>query len=572
MATLAASTGTQDSAPLRRAALCCGGAVLLLVVFSAVLPRGNLPTRYFWSQDLPVAVLLIALLAWAGIGRLPRVPAIAVTLTRRRVLLGAALLALLLWAGTYLLMFDYPLTRDEHMVVFDAAIYAKGRLAAPLPPEWRDYATALTPAFLLDLPGRAAWVSSYMPGNALLRTGFSMLLDPALMNPMLAAIGAVALFDIATRLFPDRRDAQAVVLLLYLTSTQMIVTAMTTYAMTAHLALNLVWLALFLRGRRWSHAAAIAVGFLATGLHQVIFHPLFVLPFLDQARREKRWTLLLVYCAAYAAIGFFWVYYPGLVADAAGLRSDAAPGAGSFFSERVLPLILNRDMEMLPLMGLNLVRFASWQNLALLPLVLLAVPVARRTEGIAQPLYIGVLLTLVAMAFLLPYQGHGWGYRYLHGLIGSLALLAGYGWRELGDDRVCGRSFLIVGTAVTICLSLPLLLMKSYAFVKPYADVNAMIQATDTDFVVVDTEPVAFAIDEVRNNPDLGNRPIRLSSQVLSPALLEAICARGTITFVSREQMHRLGLGIEHPPSGARFRLLRASVAGRDCGVRAIRR
>jgi hypothetical protein len=37
------------------------------------------------------------------------------------------------------------------------------------------------------------------------------------------------------------------------------------------------------------------------------------------------------------------------------------------------------------------------------------------------------------MFILLPYQGHGWGYRYLHGLIGSLSLLAGYGWIALSE-------------------------------------------------------------------------------------------------------------------------------------------
>jgi len=43
----------------------------------------------------------------------------------------------------------------------------------------------------------------------------------------------------------------------------------------------------------------------------------------------------------------------------------------------------------------------------------------------------GLVLTLLAMFMLLPYQGHGWGYRYLHGLIGSAALLGGYGWITL---------------------------------------------------------------------------------------------------------------------------------------------
>ena len=63
------------------------------------------------------------------------------------------------------------------------------------------------------------------------------------------------------------------------TSSQFLLTAMTPYSMTAHLALNLAWLWLFLRGGVVGHSLAIAVGALACGLHQLVFHPLFVAPF-----------------------------------------------------------------------------------------------------------------------------------------------------------------------------------------------------------------------------------------------------------------------------------------------------
>ena len=35
----------------------------------------------------------------------------------------------------------------------------------------------------------------------------------------------------------------------------------------------------------------------------------------------------------------------------------------------------------------------------------------------------GIVLTLLAMLILLPYQDIGWGYRYVHGVIGSAALI-----------------------------------------------------------------------------------------------------------------------------------------------------
>ena len=43
----------------------------------------------------------------------------------------------------------------------------------------------------------------------------------------------------------------------------------------------------------------------------------------------------------------------------------------------------------------------------------LAIAAVRRNQGAARPLVNGIVLTTLAMAFLIPYQGHGWGYRYL---------------------------------------------------------------------------------------------------------------------------------------------------------------
>jgi hypothetical protein len=44
------------------------------------------------------------------------------------------------------------------------------------------------------------------------------------------------------------------------------------------------------------------------------------------------------------------------------------------------------------------------------------------------------------MTAILPYQGHGFGYRYLHAQMGDAALLGAYGWQRLGPwrDRLRG--------------------------------------------------------------------------------------------------------------------------------------
>jgi hypothetical protein len=207
----------------------------------------------------------------------------------------------------------------------------------------------------------------------------------------------------------------------------------------------------------------------------------------------------------------------------------------------------------------NLLRFSAWQNMALIPLALLALPVARSDEGIARPLYHGILLTVLVMFVLMPFQGHGWGYRYLHGFIGSFALLAGYGWRSVGEEQGMARSLVRVATVVTTVIAIPLILWTTHGFVHPYARVDAAISRIQADFVIIDTEPIPFAIDEVRNPADLSARPIRLSSKALGPADLGGLCARGRIAFVARRDMQTLGLGLDHPPMSPRFDALRMS-------------
>jgi hypothetical protein len=544
-----------------------GICVLTVSAYLAVFGTGGLARHFFVTQDWPVAVLIGVFLLIAGKGVLPAVRPFATRLDLKRVALLCCGLTLALWAGTHLLMHDYPLTRDEHMVVFDMAVFGRGHLAAPLPLVWRPFAEALTPAFLLDLPGQPAWVSAYMPGNAALRLIVSRFIDPALMNPALAAAGAVALFTIARRLFPNDRSAQYASLLLYLTSAQMIVAAMTTYAMTAHLFFNLIWLALFLRGGRTGHGGAILVGFVATGLHQVVFHPLFVLPFLDHLRRHRKWRALTAYLTCYGGIALFWFSYPSLVAYSAGVVTDAPIGSGvvAFISDRILPLLLTGGRETLPLTGYNLVRFLAWQNLALVPLVLVGVRSAWRDHGIARPLYLGIVLTIIAMVILLPYQGHGWGYRYLHGLIGSFALLGAYGWHASAPDRETAKRLLVAGTAGTLGLSLPYLLWRTEDFVRPYAAVDAAIAAVDADFVVIETNEPTFAIDQVRNDPYLVGRPIRLSSRSLDDMQVLALCRKGSIRFFDRREMQVHGLGIGQGPVSPDFVRLRGVIGAHRC-------
>lgn len=540
--------------------------VLTVVLAGLAMPKDMIITRwYFLHQDAVAAIMLVGLCLLA-IRVQPRLTWRMEAPRTLPAVIVALLLALLLWWGTYNLMFDYAVTRDELMVEFDRAIFSVGATSLPLPAAWAGYAVALVPAFLLDVPANAVLVSAYMPANAALRTAFGLVSDPALMNPLLAGVGLVLLQRIARRLFPDCAGAQWVALAGYVLSAQILVTAMTPYAMTAHLVFDLAWLALFLRDRWWAHGLAMVIGVVAIGLHQVVFHPLFAGPFVLLLLSERRWRLFGVYALVYAAALLFWISWPQIVVAIGGVPAGGSTtGGGSFLTDRVLPLLRDRDPRTIALMLYNMLRAVTWNAAFIVPFGILAIPAIRRAEGVALPLAAGIVLTLIAMAVLLPFQGHGWGYRYAHGVLGNGVLLAGYGYRELAR-RAPDRAR---GLAVVLALgTLPIvgwLLVTSHRFVAPYARLTHVIERQRSDFVIIDTEPPSSAIDQVRNRPDLSNRPLTFSSKDLTQAQIADLCARGSITLITRQDFKGVGFAPDLPAQSRLFARRITGLAGRPC-------
>ena len=540
--------GVTELAAWKRRTITCA-LLLLLLTWWAVRLRAPFSALYLvQSQDVPILILAAISTFVAALWRpnwgLPQ------RLPDWRVLLccGFVVAALLAW-GTYWLLGNFPLSRDEQMVVFDMAVFNKGRLAQPLAPEWRPFALALVPRFLLNSDHPIVFVSNYLPVNAMLRLAFSKIADPAWFNPLLVLLGGAALLDIARRTFETQARAIIVVLLVYALSAEVLVNAMTTFSMTGHLALNLVWLAAFLRGGKVGNSIAIMTGFLAVGLHQLVFHPFFVLPFLLWKLREGEWKVVLLYAGAYAAIILWWAYYPILVSPEVARVSGGASD-DNVVTEKLLPLLTNRDPRMVPLMILNLMRFIAWQNLALVPLLVAAGPVSVRERGLARALLLGIVLWLLFIAIILPEQGRGWGYRYLHPYVGSFALLAGFGYREL-EQRI-GRAadgMVVLLSGVTVAVSIPVLLFASHRFMQPQLAMDQLIASQRTPFVLIDDNLSPSvdgrwadnALDHVRNQPDLSNRPLRFSAEYLTPTLLSELCRRGPVTLITRADMHRVG-------------------------------
>lgn len=476
-------------------------------------------------QDIVLLGLAVLL---AGTALLPLLPARRPLVFGWRVIAAIAVAAAVVaYVGHHWLLLGYDYTRDEQMANFDAAIFGAGHLVWPLPPEWHAHAAELNLRFMPRAgDDQLAWVSGYLPMNAAIRALFGLLGDPAFAGAAYLAASVLLLWSCARRMWPDQPETATACALLLASSGQFIMAGMTAYAMPAHLCFNLLWLRLFLADRRTADFGALAVGFVATGLHQPLFHPMFVAPFMLMLLLERNWRRLMIFVPLYAAIGMFWLYWPAHVTDLiAGPNGVSRAADGSYVARLLEALSHNRDA--LATMAANLLRFVSWQNILLLPLLLASWPIVRK-GGTAGALALGLVLPVIALMIILPSQGFGFGYRYLHGVLGNAVLLAGYGWNRFGQSAAF-RSSLVRATVASLILLLPMQAWMTHRLYAANAQASARIDASGADYALIPEGNLIVLHDLVLNRPDLSNRPIRLIEPLVADPtdLSRRICRPG---------------------------------------------
>ena len=498
------------------------GPVLLALSLSLIFNFSiNLTSFFLNRQDLYLLFIGALLLAIPWAKRGGRNTPLAADV--RLLPLVVVLLVLICLAGHRWILAGYDMSRDEQMATFDAAVFASGHLVQKVPVPWRDHADALNTLFMYPAVHREAWISSYLPGNAALRALTGIIASPTLTGPLLTAIGAIALWGCVRHIWPRDREAPTIALLLYAGSGQVLVIGMTAYAMPAHLAFNLVWLWLFLRRNWWADAAALAVGFGAVGLHQPLMHPMFAAPLLFLLLLERQWSRAVFYLVGYAAISAFWLWWPGWTWSLVQAGPGAQQPVGVDYFTRLKITVLNRDPLGMFDMIANLLRFVAWQHLLLIPLMALGWKVARQ-DRLAGALAFGLLITTFVMAVILPYQGHGFGYRYLHGLIGNCILLAVYGWKSLNGRQPEWRRLLLGASVAGGIVILPLQLWMAHAFYGPAAALDKRIAAMDADYVLIGADAAPFALDLVHNSPALDRRPVRLIAEKADDDVVATLC------------------------------------------------
>lgn len=437
--------------------------------------------------------------------------------SRSAVLLVALGVLLFGWLGSDLLVHHYPLSMDEFSGTFQARIFASGRLTAPVAPEFREAIHSLTPIFTGYQPGTATWASMYLPVYAGIRTVFLEIGAEWMTNAMLSAVSVLLLAAIARRLWPADGRRQWVAVLALATSSQLLITGATAYAMPAHLCINLLWLWLFLRGDRASLIALPFVGVLAMGLHNPFPHALFVAPFLLLLVFRKRWALTAYLAVVYLAGAALWLAW------LRGVQPQAQQGgAGGLFTVFQLPTSFRMVVQ-----GMNLTLIATWQA----PIVALGLAAAllgfRRLTHPMRELAWGVVITFV-FYFFFPYdQGHGWGYRYIEPVLGSIVLLAADAWwRVTASLRPRhARNLLVAGLLVTL-VQIPVRAASVESFIRPFAHANELVQQSGADVVVLPVRDWWYGRDLVRNDPLLLARPLVVSAPDLTAPQFRALMQR----------------------------------------------
>jgi len=502
----------------------------------------TLPEYLFTMQDMPVlaglALGLLALVPLEG-GRRAGQPAVP---SDRAILVAVIAAIIAARLGRNLVFHGYSPSRDELMVEMAGAYLAAGRIGWPIPPEWLAHARAIQPEFFSPYGAAHVWTSIYLPVHAAIRALFVWAGDGDLAAPVTLGVGLMALWTVARRLFPDRADARAVVMVMALTSTQLVATAMTPYAMTSHFALNMVWLALVLRGGMLAGGAAALVLVLACGLHQWHFPILFAGPFILWLFWRRRWSAGLVQlCALGVGVAIWAKLWPMLLAHLLGPPQGGAARGAPDVDDKVVSL-LGRLKKWQPL--LNIARLIAWNNLLLLPLAALSIGrlPRRLAPWLRDPPIIVPLLGLIVIGVgTALYQGYGWGFRYMHGSLGGLCLLAGYGWTMLSPDGRRPLRLLWLGSAISLLAS-AFLLVTTERHVRPYVRTLAAMRASGADAVVVDLRGGYFMTDLVRFDEGRPGRPAILALAMMEKEEIRDLCARHKVAVMDHGQFWALGV------------------------------
>ena len=175
----------------------------------------------------------------------------------------------------------------------------------------------------------------------------------------------------------------------------------------------------------------------------------------------------------------------------------------------------------------------------------------RRLDARLVDVSLGVLGTLIFYLLYPTTQGHGWGYRYAHQVLGNLCLLGAAGVPlvvEVFGARFT-RRWLASAFALTVLVQLPFRLRDVERFVRPFAAGHEYLRSRDAVVVLLRANAVWYGQDLARNDPFL-RYPVVVREAGVPPGLIEQLdrAFPGRVVEVSDRELLALGMTPVEPP------------------------
>ena len=438
------------------------------------------------------------------------------------------------FVGTYFVFHNYLLSMDEYAPGFQAAIFLSGKLRAVVAQPWQEFADSLAPIFTIYNPTMHSWYQGYLPVYAVIKTLFLSLAIPSATNPVLAALTVIFIGLAVTNIWPQEKNAPFLAMLLLMSSSQFLITSMTGYSWPAHLLLNIIWIYCYTHKLKYAGLLLPIIGIIALGVHNPFVHGLFAVPFLLRILRERPWKFSFYVCTVYLIGSLFWLGYWKFITPQPALESSY-PTTIFTFPGLVQVIIIQ---------PLNIFLTLSWQSLSIVLLAFFALRNWGKLIPLYRDLYWGFALTVGFYFFFNSDQGHGWGYRYIYGILGNLVLLAMVGWYKLREAIGVEKAinFLIVTLGFALFIQFPIRCVQAELFVRPFASAMQYLQSRPESFILMDATKIWYSQDFVRNDPFLLDRPKFFFSHKLSNEQREHLNKLGKVHEVEPDELLRFGL------------------------------
>ena len=409
--------------------------------------------------------------------------------------------------GTVVVYHGYPLSMDEYAAVFQSKIFACGHLFAQFPRDLVDWLVVrgFNGSFLVASPVSGKAIGHYWPGFAALLTPFEFLKAPWLCNASLSGLSMFLIYSITSQVTDDRRAA-GWALLFTVASGAFVADAISYYSMQAHMAANLLFVALLLKPTEDRALGAGLVGSLALTLHNPVPHALFAIPWVTAMlieREQRRYLLpLLLGYVPGVAIGLGWLFF----------RADIGAGVQGVSVRGVTDGVFAwPDAAMLNMRTAALIKMWVWA----LPCVLifaLAGYLRHRGNPHVRRLTQSALLTFAGYLFVRFDQGHGWGYRYFHSAWGVIPILAGCAMTGRSDMRQRLVSFAGAAAVLNLVVMIPFQMHQIDEFISQHLALLPPPQRPGNNVYFVHPRGGFYVADMVQFDPLLRDRDLTLVS------------------------------------------------------------